>query len=332
MPKITCFPDNKVIEVRPSKTLLENLLNEDIPHTHACGGEGNFSTCRVMILEGIENCSNATHLETALAERLDFPFHVRLACQTKITGNVTVRRLVVDQDDIDIIENQLISGNVNNNDRSVALLSASIQSAMNFDEVNFHYDIVYVMNRYFHKIQKVIDQYQGVTTNVMGTKVLAVFGIQGDSLNPVENAVWAGIDLLEAVKELNIFLEKMSYQPINLSVAIHYGPTVFVPVGDNKKSFLTALGDNANFIHNLEKTGQEQGIQLLVSNTVYPFVMDKAVMGRKVNSSLDNSESYEITEMVGERPQFTKAESGTTQQKIFSFVQKFSSFWKKSDQ
>ena len=177
MPKITCFPDNKVIEVRPSKTLLENLLNEDIPHTHACGGEGNCSTCRVMILEGIENCSNATHLETALAERLDFPFHVRLACQTKITGNVTVRRLVVDQDDIDIIENQLISGNVNNNDRSVALLSASIQSAMNFDEVNFHYDIVYVMNRYFHKIQKVIDQYQGVTTNVMGTKVLAVFGI-----------------------------------------------------------------------------------------------------------------------------------------------------------
>ena len=60
--------------------------------------------------------------------------------------------------------------------------------------------------------------------------------------------------------------------------------------------------------------------------------MDKAVMGRKVNSSLDNSESYEITEMVGERPQFTKAESGTTQQKIFSFVQKFSSFWNKSDQ
>ncbi|MBE9242927.1 2Fe-2S iron-sulfur cluster-binding protein [Synechocystis salina] len=82
MTKITCFPDNKIIEAHPNKTFLENLLSEDVPHTDVCGGQGNCSTCRVMILEGIDNCSKVTPLEIALAERLDFPFHVRLACQS----------------------------------------------------------------------------------------------------------------------------------------------------------------------------------------------------------------------------------------------------------
>ena len=37
-------------------TLLEASLDRDIPHVNACGGHGKCSTCRIYLLEGVENC------------------------------------------------------------------------------------------------------------------------------------------------------------------------------------------------------------------------------------------------------------------------------------
>jgi adenylate cyclase len=54
---ITCLPDNRLIEVKSSETVLEGLLNDGINHANVCGGQGNCSTCRVMILDGIGKCS-----------------------------------------------------------------------------------------------------------------------------------------------------------------------------------------------------------------------------------------------------------------------------------
>jgi adenylate cyclase len=328
---ITCLPDNRLIEVKSSETVLEGLLNDGINHANVCGGQGNCSTCRVMILDGIGKCSSPTPAESELAQKLDFPFHIRLACQTKISGSVTIRRLVIDQDDIDFIDDQLTSGAINS-ERSVALLVASIQGANNFDEVNFHYDIIYIMSRYFHRMQKVIERYEGSIPNIMGVRLLAVFGIKGNSVNPVENAVWAGVEMLKAVDKLNIFLKQMSYRPINLTIGIHYGETVLVPMGSSQTNFLNPMGDATNIANRLELSNQKMGTQLLISESVYPFVMDKVIVGRKISfpSGNDSFEAYEVTGMQGNPPEINKPEAVNTQQRILSFIQKFAGSWGKS--
>lgn len=220
MSKISCLPDKRSIEINKSDTVLETLLANGIEHTHVCGGNAYCSTCRIMILDGVQNCSPPTSAERALAKKLDFPFHVRLACQTKVSGDVSIRRMVIDNEDIDILEGQLATGAVNSN-RNVALLVATIRGATNFDEVNFHHDIVYIMSRYFHRVQKVVGQYGGVIPNVMGVRVMAVFGFEKNSSLAVERAVWAGLELLKTIAELNVFLKKLSYNPLNVSIGIH---------------------------------------------------------------------------------------------------------------
>ncbi len=35
---ITCLPDNRLIEVKSSETVLEGLLNDGINHDNVCGG------------------------------------------------------------------------------------------------------------------------------------------------------------------------------------------------------------------------------------------------------------------------------------------------------
>jgi adenylate cyclase len=326
MSKINCLPDKRSIEINKSDTVLETLLANGIEHTHVCGGNAYCSTCRIMILDGVQNCSPPTSAERALAKKLDFPVHVRLACQTKVTGDVAIRRMVIDNEDIDILEGQLATGAVNS-DRNVALLVATIRGANNFDEVNFHYDIVYIMSRYFHRVQKVVDQYGGIIPNIMGVKVMAVFGFEKNSSLAAERAVWAGLELLKTIAELNIFLKKLSYNPLNVSIGIHYGAAVLIPIDPSKPNVLTPLGDIVNSVARIEAANQEVGSDLLVSESIYKQVKDKAIINRSGNFTLHKTEFkiYEVTGMQGNPPKVVKIEESNAPapKRFMSFIQKF---------
>ncbi len=240
MAKIDCLPDKKVIETDETQTILQALLEAEIPHTHVCGGNAYCSTCRVMILDGIHHCSTPTSAEKALAKRLEFPFHVRLACQTRVSGDISIRRMVLDNEDIDFVENQF-STLAAGSRKSVAVLFATIRGGANFDEVNFHYDMVYIMSRYFHRMHRVVSQYGGVIDNYMGFWLMALFGLETSDRN-AERAVWAGLEMLQAVQDLNANLETLSYSPLTLNIGIHYGPAVLVPVNPNRPTMLSAVG------------------------------------------------------------------------------------------
>jgi adenylate cyclase len=325
MSKISCLPDQRSVEINKSDTVLDALLANGIEQTNVCGGNAQCSTCRIMILEGGKNCSTPTDIEKALSKQLDFPVHVRLACQTKVTGDISIRRLVIDNEDIDILESQIATGAVSSN-RDVALLFATIRGATNFDEVNFHYDIVYIMSRYFHRVQKVTKQYGGIIPNVMGTKVMAVFGAEENSSLAAERAVWAGLELLKAIEELNVFLKKLSYNPLNVSIGIHYGTAVLIPIDVNSSNIQTPLGDTASLVSQVEATNRKVGSNLLVSESVYQQVKDKAKINRNGNFTIDGNEFkvFEVTEMHGTAPTFTKAEESSPAPKRFmSFLKKF---------
>ena len=339
MSKINSLPDKRYIDIDDADTVLEALLANGIDHTHVCGGNAYCSTCRIMILDGIQNCSAPTSAERALAKKLDFPVHIRLACQTKVSGDIAIRRMVIDNDDIDIVEGQLASGAIAN-DKPVALLVATIRGATNFDEVNFHYDITYIMGRYFSRMQKVISQYGGIIPNFMGVKLLAIFGM--DEIDQtVERAVWAGLDMLKSINELNAYLEQLSYRPLNLSIGIHYGTTVLVPVDASKPNIVTPLGDAANLVARIEAANREVGSELLVTEAVYAVIKDKAVINRSgtINFATGSAATaatdfkvFEVIKINGEPPTLiTKEEESTSRpNKIFGFIQKFSSSWRKS--
>ncbi len=329
MSKINCLPDRRSVDAKPTDTVLESLLASGIEHTHVCGGNAYCSTCRIMILDGQQNCSDPTAAERALAKKLDFPFHVRLACQTKVSGDVSIRRMVIDNEDIDILEGQLTTGNINS-DRNVALVSFAIRGSSNFDEVNFHYDIVYIMSRYFHRIQKTVKKYGGIVPNVMGLRVMAVFGAEKNSSLAAERAVWAALEALESIKELNVFLKQLSYLPLQLSIGIHYGKAVLVTIDPTKPNVFTPLGNIANSVGRIEAANQELGSELLVSDSVYDQIKDKAIVNRNGNLRLGKSEFrvFEIVEMNGTPPEVEIAEESIpAPKKIMSFFQKF---WLKS--
>ena len=91
------LPDQRLVECRPGESILPAALRAGVPFAHACGGNGTCSTCRIVVVEGHQSCSERTPREQAIADRLGFGPQFRLACQTSVRGEVTVRRLVLDE-------------------------------------------------------------------------------------------------------------------------------------------------------------------------------------------------------------------------------------------
>ena len=110
MSSIDFLPDNKKFDAHEGETILQTASRNGIPHVNACGGEGKCTTCRLLILEGIENCSPETEKEISLKEKARTTEEFRLACQTTISGDIIVRRLVLNKEDIESVSERSVSG------------------------------------------------------------------------------------------------------------------------------------------------------------------------------------------------------------------------------
>lgn len=279
MAEIYCRPDGQTLPINANETVLDALLRANIDHTHVCGGHANCSTCRIMVLDGIEHCTLASGPELALAKKLDFPFHIRLACQTKVSqGKVEIRRMVLDRDDISLVDQQLEQSG-SGLKKDVALLVAGVRGEAEFDEVNFPFDVVYVINRYFNRLHQIVGQFGGTLHNFLGNRAMATFGIE-DSENPTRQAIWAALEMQTAMNELNHFLHTLSYQPLQLTIGIHFGPVVLVPVEPSRPDFLSPFGEAVNIATLVESANKNVGTKLLVSGAAYQPVQEFVTLQR----------------------------------------------------
>ncbi len=274
MSHLTVQPDQQTISARENETLLDALLSHEIPHTHACGGQAYCSTCRVLILDGIKHCSPPTRAEKALAQKLQFPIHVRLACQTKITGDVTIRRLVMDNQDLDLVDGQLMGGQ-GVAEQELVLLYAVLKGMETFDQVNFPYDMAHLMGRYFQQLHQITSAYGGRISSTMGTHALVTFDPTRHD-RTVERAVWAALDLLRAMDKVNQMVEQLHYQPLKLSLAVH--PGLAVQVNPTPNAPPLPLGDAVTTVMGLATLPQT----LVVSASGLRPIASRAILGAEI--------------------------------------------------
>jgi ferredoxin len=106
VPILRSLPANITIDCTTGESILEAAHRGHVAIAHACGGKAKCSTCRIWILSGAEECPPKDSLERELTSRLGLTDDIRLACQLRPTGDITFRRLVLDETDL-LIANQL---------------------------------------------------------------------------------------------------------------------------------------------------------------------------------------------------------------------------------
>ena len=303
MPNISYLIAKKEIEAGLDETVLSVSLRSGIAHAHACGGNARCSTCRVFIVDGVEHCSPRNGKEQALADKLHFSPDIRLACQTTITDDVKVRRLVLDEEDLQLT-NQLASGPVLTavgEEKRLAILFSDIRGFTPFSEALPPYDVVHVLNRYFRQMGREITRFGGCIDNYAGDGLMALFGMDDPTEAPLQ-AVKAGLGMLEAMEQFRPYLETIYSTSFQIGIGIHYGEAVVGEIGAENLRRVTAIGDAVNLASRIEAANKQAGTNLLISEETYAEVKNSVKTGRTIQVSLPGKTGeYTLFELIGVR-------------------------------
>lgn len=268
------------------KTLLDLALGAKIPHAHECGGMARCSTCRVLVLEGAENLGPRTAEEAELAKAKGFADEIRLACQATVQGNVRVRRLVIDQDDIETAYSE--RGVNRGQERKIAMLFSDIRGFTNFSERNLAYDVVHILNRYFKKVGDTVFANNGYIDKYMGDGLMCLFGLEEtDPQKICSDAVSTAIAMQRELMKLNEYLRQQFFgEEFRIGIGVHFGEVIIGEIGHPKKHQITAIGDNVNLASRIEMATKKVGANILVSDDVKTYLGSQFAFRRSFNARL----------------------------------------------
>jgi adenylate cyclase len=300
--RINYLSDDRLIETDDATSILQTSLNNGIPHTHVCGGNAKCSTCRVLVLEGLEHCCSRNEKEQKMADRRKFSNNVRLACQTILSGDVAVRRLVLDTEDVELVDQEVMGGTVPRSvgeDRHLAILFSDIRNFTSFAEAQLPYDVIHVLNRYFNRVGSIINKHNGQINNFMGDGIMALFGVTQPETAALD-AVRAGLEMLQAVEGMQPYFELQFKTNFRIGVGIHYGEVVLGAVGTGDRRQLTAIGDAVNYAARIESANKEAETEFLISEDMLTQVRENVVLGKHCDFAIKGKTgTYSLHEVTG---------------------------------
>ncbi len=209
----------------------------------------------------------------------------------------------LDQEDV-AITTQLSGGTmpgIVGHEQRLAILFADIRSFTPFAEAMLPYDVIHVLNRYFHRVGQAIRRHSGYMDTYMGDGLMALFGVQNPD-GAALRAVRAGLDMLAAVEQLNPYLTTLCQRPLQIGIGVHVGDVVVgaVGAGDNRK--VTAIGDAVNVASRIEAANKAAGTTFLISEDTYTQVHAKVQVNRSIRATLAGKRGeYTLYEVIGVR-------------------------------
>jgi len=277
VPTLRFLPDDLTVESRPGETVLDAARRFGIPMVSACGGEAACTTCRVLVVQGAERMATPPPEETAVLAALGTDHGIRLGCRAVPEGPVTtVRRLVIDEDDIALTDRRQVALGPAGREQEVGVLFADLRGFTSFAEALLPYDVIHVLNRFYALAGGVIERHGGAIATYMGDGFMALFGVApGDG--PALRAVRAGLDLIEAVAGWRSYLELLHGKGLQVSVGVHTGRAVVGALGTGPSRIVTAVGDVVNTAARIEQANRGFGTRLLVSDEVARALGDRLV-------------------------------------------------------
>jgi adenylate cyclase len=298
MIRITYQNERSIDEAEPAPTLLQVSLRHGIPHVAECGGHARCSTCRVLVLDGLDRLTPRTEAEAILAAGRGLEPEVRLACQTCPLGPVTIRRLVMDDEDIELAG---LRCHTSGKEMALAVLFGDIRDFTPFAETHLPYDVVHILNRYFRKWGDAVLRRNGYLDKYIGDGVMALFGLDGCGLPAAcAAAVQAALEVRSELPGLNDYLSRHFSAQMRIGTGIHAGEVLVAEIGHPDKMQLTAIGDVVNVASRIESASRDLGVDLLVSDAVRTELAGGALLGRNWPAHLKGkAEPVTVHEVLG---------------------------------
>ncbi len=251
-------------------TLLELSRIHGIPHTAICGGRGRCSTCRVRIDRGLDDQLPPQFVEAVALGSIGASPNVRLACQLRPQGELTVTRLLRPGTTGPSAAG-LPEGESDGVERILALMFLDVRNFTRMMENKLPYDVVFILNEFFAATGMAITEHGGGIDKFLGDGLLAVFGRNNGPEDGCRQALQAARAIDLALDHVNARLESELAIPIEIGIGIHAGPLLLGRIGWGASVDVTVIGHTVNAASRLEALTKEKGCQLVISRDVAQY-------------------------------------------------------------
>lgn len=262
------YADGRIVVSEIGPTLLEISRSNGIPHASVCGGRARCSTCRVRVLEGLDELPVPDAVELKVLERVGAGANVRLACQLVPATDVSVATLLpamqVTVSDVAAQDKYLWGV-----EQTVAIMFADIRGFTALSETKLPYDVVFVLNQYLGQMSDAIADAGGYVDKFIGDGIMAIFGMERGPEAGARDAMAAARAMGGVLSALNNSLAADLEKPLNIGIGIHTGSAILGRIGVSDASGatqrITALGDTVNTASRLESACKDLKCQLIIS-------------------------------------------------------------------
>jgi adenylate cyclase len=260
------YTDGPTLLAPAGPTLLELSRAYRVPHASVCGGRARCSTCRVRIESTEAALSPITSAEGATLRRIHAEPDVRLACQLRPRGDMTVTRLVRPPDEAR--PGFATATEAAGVERTLAVLFLDIRGFTTLSEARLPYDTVFLLNRFFTEVGEALIASGGWIDKYLGDGLMALFGLNQPTDAACRAALAAAVGIDAALERLNLELGEELAGPLKIGIGLHVGPLVLGRIGHTASAATTVIGPVVNVASRLEALTKEHDVQVVASSAL----------------------------------------------------------------
>lgn len=254
------------VQVPRGWTVLEASRAFRVAHASMCGGKARCSTCRIRVLEGANVCPPPNAKETATLGLIGASSDIRLACQLRPRGDISVIPLVAPE------QSYVGSRAAQHSDtRDVVVLLCSFPNSSALSEKLMAQDALFMQSTYLLEVCKVIQAANGELIAVEPQGVSALFGLHYGLRQAAMLSLQAAGDIERTMRDVNERLGRAWSAGIDFAVTIHTGRAMIRETASVTSNVVIAIGEAVEITNDLHKAAVQSAM------TGKPFTVSEAV-------------------------------------------------------
>lgn len=302
------FPEGPAVEALAGMSLLEVSRAARRPMLSVCGGRGRCTTCRIHVEHTSSELPEPLETEQRALSWLGAPKGVRLACQLRPVGSLTVRPLL--HPSLATLDPTVLpAGHSFGEERCLSVLFMDVRGSTTFAESRLPYDVVFLLNHFFAEMAQAVEGAGGHYSNFTGDGLMALFGLQVSPDHGARAALQCALRMLEGLDRFNSRMAGELRAPLAIGVGVNTGDAIVGRMGPPKTPVITALGDTVNTAARLEGLSKELQAPVIVSSqtleaagVALPETMHDAMLrGRSTALPVAALSRVELARMLGAR-------------------------------
>jgi adenylate cyclase len=218
----------------------------------------------VRVTAGDDFCATAEADERATLDRISAPPDVRLACQLRPRGDISVVPLVRTER-----PNYRATAPRPNAEREIVVLFCDFLNRGELAGEHLPQDLLYVLTLYVEALGNAIRSAGGTLSYVELDSVCALFGLERGLAQAARQALQAAGAIEGAMADLNERLGRQWDCKVKIAVTIHAGRAAVGEIGSSQAPAIMAIGEAVDVANELRKAAAAHGKPFAISERVY---------------------------------------------------------------